>query len=79
MLKARSLYSVKGLVVIVVLLLTINLLADLFLKNIKVDLTEDGLYTLSEGTQNILGDLKEPITFSFYFSEIFNKNFLNSY
>jgi ABC-type uncharacterized transport system involved in gliding motility auxiliary subunit len=69
MLKTRSLYSVKGLIVIVVLLFAVNLLSDLFLKNIKMDLTEDGLYTLSQGTQNILGNLKEPITLNFYFSE----------
>lgn len=69
MLRARSLYSAKGLVIIVVLLLTINLVSGLFLKNIRIDLTEDHLYTLSEGTQNILGNLKEPVTLNFYFSE----------
>ncbi len=36
--------------------------------NFRVDLTEDKLYTLSDGTRNILGRLNpdEPVTIRFY-------------
>ncbi|MDT8282828.1 MAG: Gldg family protein [Gammaproteobacteria bacterium] len=69
MLKARSLYSVYGLLAVLVLLLAINLVSGMFLKNVKVDMTADRLYTLSEGTQNILAKLDQPVTLKFYFSE----------
>ncbi|MFV2005762.1 MAG: GldG family protein, partial [Gammaproteobacteria bacterium] len=69
MLKGRSLYSVAGLLAVVVLLLLINLLSGMFLKGLKFDMTADRLYTLEQGTQNILEQLDEPITLNFYFSE----------
>ncbi len=34
----------------------------------RIDLTEDNLYTLSEGTENILSKLNEPITLKLYYS-----------
>jgi ABC-type uncharacterized transport system involved in gliding motility auxiliary subunit len=69
MLKGRTLYSTSGLVAALVLLLVINLLAGLLFKGVKVDMTENRLYTLSEGTRNILAGLDEPVTLRFYFSE----------
>ena len=35
----------------------------------RLDLTENKLFTLSDGTVNILGNLDEPITLNFYFSQ----------
>ena len=35
----------------------------------RVDLTEDGLYTLSPGTRNILSSLEHPVTLDLYFSQ----------
>jgi len=35
----------------------------------RIDLTEDNLYTLSEGTQRILDKIDEPINLYFYFSD----------
>ena len=69
MLKLQKLYSGTGLVAVVLLLIAINLAAGLFLKSGRLDLTANRLYTLSEGTQNILGNLDEKITLRFYFSE----------
>ena len=34
---------------------------------VQADLTEDGLYTLSEGTERILGNLNQPITVKLYY------------
>ena len=69
MLKVQKLFSGTGLVAVVLLLIAINLAAGLFLKGGRIDLTANRLYTLSEGTQNILGNLDEKITLRFYFSE----------
>lgn len=35
----------------------------------RIDLTEGKLYTLSDGTENILQNIKEPVTLKFYYSE----------
>lgn len=39
------------------------------LRGARVDLTEQGLYTLSEGTVGILEKLEEPVTLKLYYSE----------
>jgi ABC-type uncharacterized transport system involved in gliding motility auxiliary subunit len=69
MLKGRTLYSTSGLIAVAVLLLAINLFAELVIKGVRFDMTENKLYTLSEGTRNILAKLDEPITLRFYFSD----------
>ena len=35
----------------------------------RIDLTEDNLYTLSDGTRNLLAGIEEPINLYFYFSD----------
>jgi len=37
-------------------------------KSLKVDITEQSLYTLSKGTRSILGKLNEPITIKLYYA-----------
>ena len=69
MLKGRTLYSTSGLVAVALLLLAINLFAGLLIKGVRFDMTENKLYTLSDGTRNILAGLDEPVTLRFYFSE----------
>lgn len=69
MLKGQKLFSGAGLVAVALLLIVINLTANLLLKGARLDMTANRLYTLSEGTQNILGNLDEKITLRFYFSE----------
>ena len=50
-------------------LLSINLATSLALKNWRADLTEDGLYTISEGTKVVLKAIDEPVTARLYFSK----------
>ena len=52
-----------------VLLFGVNILSANTLRSVRADLTEDRLYSLSQGTRNILGDLDEPISLTFFFSE----------
>lgn len=69
MLNVRFLYSTSGLIALAVLLLAVNLLAGLLVKGIRFDMTDNQLYTLSEGTRNVLAKLDEPVTLRLYFSE----------
>ena len=57
-----------GLSLGAVILLSANLIASLGLKNVKTDLTEDRLFTISDGTREILRSIDEPITTRLYFS-----------
>lgn len=61
--------SVAGLMVALALLFAVNILAGSVFTSARVDLTENRLFTLSEGTRNIVAGLKEPITLRFYLSE----------
>jgi ABC-type uncharacterized transport system involved in gliding motility auxiliary subunit len=45
------------------------MLSSNVLRGLRFDLTENGLYTLSEGTRNILDELQEPVTVYLFFSE----------
>jgi ABC-type uncharacterized transport system involved in gliding motility auxiliary subunit len=61
-------YGVGGLVALAVLFLSIVMLSNVGLRGMRADLTQNKLYTLSPGTQQVLGELKEPINLYFYFS-----------
>jgi ABC-type uncharacterized transport system involved in gliding motility auxiliary subunit len=57
-----------GLALAAVTLLSLNLASSLALKNWQADLTEDGLFTISEGTKKVLRSIDEPVTARLYFS-----------
>ena len=59
----------SGLAIAVVLFFTVNVLSHVALRSARVDLTEQRLYTLSEGSRNILQSLDEPVTLRFYLSK----------
>jgi ABC-type uncharacterized transport system involved in gliding motility auxiliary subunit len=61
--------GVGGLAVTGLLFIAIMLLAGFLLRGAQVDLTKDKLYTLSDGTKNIVGNLKEPVNLYLFFSE----------
>ncbi|MEL0001653.1 MAG: GldG family protein [Rhodospirillales bacterium] len=44
------------------------MLSNNALRSSRIDLTDDGLFTLSQGTRNVLANLDEPLTLRFYFS-----------
>jgi ABC-type uncharacterized transport system involved in gliding motility auxiliary subunit len=67
--KNRSVFSAGALALLVILFLTLTILSSVFLKGMRFDLTENGLYTLSDGTRNILKNMDEPVNLYLYFSE----------
>ena len=65
----KLLQSTRTQIIISVLLfLSITVLSDRFTRSVTLDLTEDGLYTLSPGTLEVLRDLTEPVQLDLYVS-----------
>lgn len=60
--------TIVGIALAIALFLAVNLLAGPALRGVRADLTEQKLYTLSEGTRNILGGLEEDITLRYFFA-----------
>jgi ABC-type uncharacterized transport system involved in gliding motility auxiliary subunit len=64
----RSTLAWGSLALAAVMLLSLNLAASLSMRDVKADLTEDHLYTISNGTRHVLANLKEPINVRVYYS-----------
>ena len=58
-----------GLVFGLILFLAVNVISTQTLTTARLDLTEDRLYTLSDGSVNVLSGLEEDITLQFFYSE----------
>ena len=65
--KRKLLISFTGVVLLAVCLVALNVAAGFF--PARMDVTDEGLFTLSEGSENILESLKEPAVIKFYFTE----------
>ena len=64
----RTGYGVGGLVALSILFLAIVMLSNAGLRGMRLDLTQNKLYTLTPGTRQVLGELKDPVNLYFYFS-----------
>ena len=51
----KFIYSLGSLVLLLILFVAISMLSGSLLRGLRVDLTQNGLYTLSDGSRNILG------------------------
>ena len=58
-----------ALILLAVIFLSLNLFSNLALRNARLDLTENGLFTLSDGTRNIVAALQEPVRLKYYYSQ----------
>lgn len=67
-------FSGVGLVLLALVVLFSTLFIDWAFKGLRYDLTEGGVYTLSDGTLNILRELPEPVELTFYFSRTVAKD-----
>mgnify|MGYP002630054348 FL=1 len=68
MTKIKFLFSATGLLTVAVaLLVSVGLISAL--PSIRIDLTEDDLFSLADGTRNIVYGLEEPIELLFFYSE----------
>lgn len=65
----RGVLSTGSLLLAVVLLLAVNILAATVFGGWRLDLTQNRLYTLSDGSRAVVGKLEEPITVNLFFSQ----------
>lgn len=65
---SKSLFSTTGLLSIAVFVL-LSVLVISLLPPVRIDLTEDRLYSLSDGTRNIVSSLDKPIELIFFYSD----------
>lgn len=77
----RRMLTTTGLIIAAVLFFAVNILSSGALQKARFDLTAGNLYTLSEGTRNILTNIQEPITLRLYVSKKLATNMpgINSY
>lgn len=57
------------------LFVCLNLSSSLLLRQARLDLTQNKLYTLSAGSHEILQNISEPIALSFYYSQGINADY----
>ncbi len=66
---SKSIFGRLGLVAIIAIFIIAVSLSNLLFRGIRLDLTENQLYTLSDGTTRILENISEPINLYFFFSD----------
>jgi ABC-type uncharacterized transport system involved in gliding motility auxiliary subunit len=67
--KKKALMPAASLILLAVLFATLTALSAKLFSSARLDLTQDQLYTLSQGTRNILAGLEEPVKLYRFFSE----------
>ncbi|MBV9061486.1 MAG: Gldg family protein [Alphaproteobacteria bacterium] len=66
---SRRTYAIAAIVLAAIIFVALNIAADATFTASRIDLTENGQYTLSQGTKNIVSKLEEPVTLRFFFSK----------
>ena len=62
-------FAVGSLIVLLLAFIAAVIASNTLLRGIRLDLTENRLYTLSEGTKSLLSGLPDQINLYFFFSE----------
>ena len=65
----KKLFSGTGLIVLAVAFITFIIVMNQLVVGQRLDLTENELYSLSDSTQEIIGQIDEPITLNYFFSD----------
>ena len=63
------------LFVLAAMFIALLMLSSLLFRGWRLDLTQDRLYTLSDGTRNLIGKIDEPVRLRLYFSETAAKDY----
>lgn len=58
-----------ALAILAVLFAAVILVSNTLFRGARLDLTQNHLYTLSQGTKNILSSIEEPVNLTLYFSD----------
>lgn len=65
---SKRLVGAGGLVVLAILFLGVVMLSNQLIRGMRLDLTQNKLFTLTEGTRQTIAEIKEPVNLYFYFS-----------
>jgi ABC-type uncharacterized transport system involved in gliding motility auxiliary subunit len=65
----RNRLSLVAILLLIILFFSINIFSNATFISTKADLTEDKLFTVSDGTKQVLEGIEEPITVRLYFSK----------
>ena len=64
----RLAFSITGVIAAAAIMIGVNMFADARLSQIRADMTRGKIYTLSNGTKQVLANLKEPVTLRLFYS-----------
>ena len=64
--RQKTFLSITGLIILLLILILVNILVSY--ANLRWDVTEEGVYSLSQGTKNILASIKTPVVIKFFYS-----------
>ena len=67
-LASKRFAGIGGLVALGILFLGVVMLSNLLIRGVRLDLTQNRLFTLTDGTRQVIGEIKEPVNLYFYFS-----------
>lgn len=67
--RSQKRLGASSLVLLAIAFVVAVIVSNQLFKGLRIDLTENGLYTLSAGTKRILQNIDEPINLYFYFSD----------
>lgn len=65
----RNQLAIVGIALAVVAFLGVNIFANATFKGVRLDLTQERLFTLSDGTRQVLATLDEPVRVRLYFTK----------
>lgn len=67
--KSQQQISITSLVLLLLAFIAAVIVSNQLFRGWRIDLTENNLYTLSDGTKQILNNIDEPINLYYYFSD----------
>src|SRR4051812_44075769 len=65
----RRAQALLAFILAAVIFTAVNMFAGAMITNARLDLTENGNFTISAGTRAIIAKLPEPVTLKFYYSK----------
>ena len=66
---SKNQFKILALIPLIIIFLSINIIGSTLFSNIRIDVTEDKVFTLSKETLPIFQNIKEPIVIRVYFSK----------
>jgi ABC-type uncharacterized transport system involved in gliding motility auxiliary subunit len=72
--KKQQRLSASSLVLLGIAFIVAISISNQLFRGWRIDLTENNLYTLSDGTRNLLAGIEEPINFYYYYSDTASEN-----